>query len=147
MERKMLFAASVLLFTSVYAQDVPRNPKDPGGGVERQSEPRLPPMAGNPRTQADSTGLAFTPDTAFASILLDRSQAQRIQDMDRRYAAELQELGTTDGNDEAYRELWQRRTKEIQSILTPLQFARWEELNGQTAPVEPAGTPMAVPDR
>ncbi len=95
---------------------------------ERATRPQgSAPMAGNPSTRPG--GYMAVPDTAFAYILLDRSQAARIEDMNERYADELRQVGTIDPTNTAYRDLWQRRRAEVQAILTPVQFERWEELN------------------
>ncbi|HEY0976687.1 MAG TPA: hypothetical protein VGE21_04395 [Flavobacteriales bacterium] len=142
MERFIYLTAAVLLMGSLSAQTTPQ-PNDLGrdrnkdGSLQmqrdrREQDQRFAPQAGSPRAQDDTLDAAFfAPDTALASILLDRSQAQRVLDIDRVYSERLQDLGTTDPADERYRLLWTERREALKNILTPLQFSRWQELNGE----------------
>ena len=93
---------------------------------------RRPPeeSAGNPEGTRNPGNTQFA-DTAFTSLVLDPGQLERIRAMDARYSEEFIALGPVTGDDPRYIDLWQRRRKEIATILTPIQFERWQELNGE----------------
>lgn len=150
--------AALMLTAGLYAQDPPptTRPDAPTKVPERRVDVTdrsaqgsgNAPLAGSPRARWDSTGVPFTLDTAFASILLDRSQADRIKELDRRNGEELQRLGTKDNKDPRYRDLWVRRSRDVGKILTPVQYERWKQLNAanlaQPAPDEmPVVRPLA----
>ena len=137
MKRSLPLLACVLLLAPAMAQtrspnEFPKQPQRTLDVPERRGVALQEgaPMAGSPR--ADSLAAPFFyPDTALANILLDHSQAERITELDNRYVERLQQLGTTDGTDPGYRKLWAARRDELRVILTPVQFKRWQELNGE----------------
>ncbi|MEO8067573.1 MAG: hypothetical protein ABI599_07775 [Flavobacteriales bacterium] len=154
-QRNLLLAASALVLAGLHAQDVPpptnNDRKEPSRNSDRQ-DPRPPdqgttPMAGSPGDRWDSRNAQQVQDSAFASLLLDPGQAKRIADMERRYAEEFARVGTADRNDPAYRKVWDRRRTEIQSILTPVQYKRWQELNAGHFTPAPTEMPTAQPDK
>ena len=86
--------------------------------------------AGNPEGTQNPGNTQFA-DTAFSSLVLDPGQLERIHAMDARYAEEFISLGSVTADDPRYIDIWNRRRKEIATILTPIQFERWQELNGE----------------
>ena len=133
-KRTIPLIACVLLLVPATAQTTPTdNTKQPQPSVPRAQERQHVPQpdrssstAGNPGTRSDTLGTAlYYPDTALANILLDHSQAQRVADLDVRYAERLQELGSTDAADPAYQKVWAARRDDLRLIFTPVQFKQW----------------------
>ena len=138
MKRSLPLLACVLLLAPAMAQtrspnEFPKQPQRTPDVPERRGVALQEgsPMAGSPSTRDSLAAAFFYPDTALANILLDHSQAERITELDNRYVERLQQLGTTDGTDAGYRKLWAARRDELRVILTPVQFKRWQELNGE----------------
>ena len=85
-------------------------------------------------------------DTALTSLVLDPAQAERIQKMDRHYVEEIGRMDIVDRNDPRYRQLWLRRADEIKTILTPVQYERWKQLNAGHLERISDPMPIARPD-
>ena len=138
MKRSLPLLACMLLLAPAMAQtrspnEFPKQPQRTPDVPERRGVALQEgsPMAGSPSTRDSLAAAFFYPDTALANILLDHSQAQRVTELDNRYVERLQQLGTTDGTDPGYQKLWAARRDELRMILTPVQFKRWQELNGE----------------
>jgi hypothetical protein len=130
------------------AQPVPQQQREqpPPADIDPNARRAHEKSAGNP--VADQHPPTTFPDAGLNSLVLDRSQTERIKRMDERYGEQLRKLGPVNRSDPAYQELWKRREKELATILTPVQFERWQELNKSYAEsTQPVPMPNAEPDR
>ncbi len=58
---------------------------------------------------------------------LQPDQMQRLRDIDAGYEREYNALGATPWTEPNFRPLSDRRNEEIRTVLTPEQYARWNE--------------------
>jgi hypothetical protein len=110
--------------------------------------------------QTTTTGWMMYSDTVGRSLELTPDQEERLRDWNARYQMEYDRM-PPDGAD--HTPLQQRRERELQSILTPDQYRRWNELDhtreglgtqttgGAPGPEmrrgEPTGTHRGIMDR
>jgi hypothetical protein len=129
------------------AQPVPQQQRDqpPPADIDENARRAREKSAGNPA--AEQHPPTTFPDAGLSSVVLDAGQRERIQRMDERYADQLRRLGPVNRSDPAYQQLWSRREQEIATILTPVQFEKWQEMNKSYAEgAQPVPMPNAEPD-
>ena len=128
--------------TPTKTQPVPQHTDPPPANRDQRAGRSLETSAGNPEGVYHPGSVGFA-DAGLSALVLDPGQAERIRRMNERYAEEFTVLGPASRTDPAYLTLWQDREKEIASILTPLQFSRWQELNNTDVQPTPAPMPNA----
>jgi hypothetical protein len=87
-------------------------------------EPLPSPLTPIPTT-APPDGWIFFDDAVAADLDLSAAELQRLRAVDDSYTREYIALGTTPTHAAQYRELTDRRTKDIQRILKPRTYAVW----------------------
>ena len=76
-----------------------------------------------------TTGWMIYSDTVGRSLDLTPDQEERIRDWDARYQREFNDLGEDGMRHRDYLPLQERRANELQGILTPQQYDRWNEMD------------------
>lgn len=76
-----------------------------------------------------TTGWMLYTDTIGNSLELTPDQNERLNEWNTRYQQEFDRLGDDGMQDRDYVNLQERRNAELQGILTPDQFDRWNVLD------------------
>lgn len=67
-------------------------------------------------------------------------QYQRLRDVDARYQKEYGAFGKTPSKNPGYKDLSDRRNKDVRGILTPEQYQRWDRMQNGTRDRMDGGT-------